>query len=453
MENNRGVRSKMQKVSQIIYARWVIPVIPKNTVFENYALIIEGDTIIDLLPQDQAKEKYHAKTVEHFNNHALMPGMINAHTHLAMSYFRGLADDLPLESWLNEYIWPAESATLSPQMVFEGTTHALAECIRSGVTTANDHYFFPESVIKAVDQAGTRAVIANCIFNFPLPWINNTHSYFAHTKETISTVASHPRIYPAIGPHAPYTVDDTTMEEVHKLVDLHKLPMHIHMHESKAEVETYQTAHGKSALEHFYNKGWLNQYTIAVHMTQLSQNELDIVEETKLSVVHCPESNMKLSSGAFPWKALADKNINIALGTDGAASNNDLDMFGEMKSASFLAKLQFGADALKAHQVLEMATINGAKALHIDHLVGSLEKGKKADFIVIDLDQPETQPVYNPIAQIAYAASRSQVTDVWCDGKKLLCNYNLTTIDLGAVTHNQKHWAEKVVDSVKQKNV
>ncbi|WP_119343128.1 TRZ/ATZ family hydrolase [Facilibium subflavum] len=434
----------MQQVEKIIHGRWIIPIVPQNTILQNHALIIDQHKIIDILPSSDALIKYQSNTIERFNDHAIMPGLINAHTHLAMNFFRGLADDLPLERWLNDYIWPSESATLSSEMVLDGTKHALSECIRTGVTCVNDHYFYPQSVIEAIDQAGIRARVANCIFNFPLPWVKNIETYFNDTLTTINSTKNHPRIYPAIGPHAPYTVDDQVMAKVTKLAQKHQVPVHIHLHESSQEVSNYIKVHGKTAIQHFSEQGWLNAYTIAVHMTQISDDELITIANNNVNIVHCPESNMKLSSGMFPWKRLKDNGINIALGTDGAASNNDLDMFGEMKSAAFLAKLQFGAENVHDFEILEMATINGAKALHLDEKIGSLETGKQADFIAIDLNQPETQPVYNPISQIVYAASRAQVTDVWCAGKRLLKNRELLTINKAENDQNQYKWAQKV---------
>ena len=440
----------MKTVDQIVNARWVIPIIPQETILNHHAIVIDQGKIINMLPQQEVYEHYTAKEVSNFNHHAITPGFINAHTHLAMSLFKGFADDLDLDVWLNQHIWPAESANVSADMVYQGTRLALAELIRSGVTCVNDTYFFPRQVIQAIDEAQMRGVVANGIFNFPTSWVSSPDEHITIAIETIKQLKDYKRINAALGPHAPYTTDDAIMEKMTSLSKQYKTPVHIHLHETEKEVFDYKQKTELSPIEYFAKKGWLHEYFIAVHVTQLTENEAQILATNKVSVVHCPESNMKLSSGAFPWKMLKEKGVNIALGTDGSASNNDLDMFGEIKSASFLAKLQYGPEHLNAYQALEMLTINGAKALHIEDQVGSLEIGKQADLIAIDLYQPETLPVYNPVSQIIYAASRCQVTDVWCNGQKLLNKRELQTINLVELYDAQQLWQSKIINSVKK---
>ena len=431
------------QVKTIINADWIIPVVPKNTILENHSLIVNNDYILDILPQNKVSEKYVSDEIHNLKGHAITPGFVNAHTHLAMSLMKGFADDLPLHEWLNDYIWPAESEILSEEMVYDGTKLALAELIRGGVTCVNDHYFFPDKIVKCMNEIGIRGVVANCIFNFPLPWAQN---HINISVENIKNLSGHPLIKAALGPHSPYVTDDMIMKKVCELSNQYKIPVHIHLHETTEEITTYKKKKGQSPIEYFDKQGWLNEYSIAVHVVHLTDHEAHILAKNKVSVVHCPESNMKLSSGKFPWDLLKKYEVNIALGTDGSTSNNDLDMFGEIKTASFLAKLQFGPKSMKSTEALEMLTINGAKALHLDHLIGSLEIGKKADFISIDLHTPETLPIYNPISQLIYACSRSQVKNVWCNGNQLMAKRALTTIDLENIYIQQNIWKSKLIN-------
>ncbi|MCF6775862.1 TRZ/ATZ family hydrolase [Thiotrichales bacterium 19X7-9] len=439
----------MKPVDSIINARWVLPIRPENEVLENYALVISNGVIIDLLPQAEAAKAYLATEVFNRNDHVLMPGLVNAHTHLAMSYYRGLKDDVALQTWLSDYIWPAERKTISAEYVYDATLHALAECIRGGVTCVNDHYFHMDEVAKACTKAGVRGRLAHCIYHFQTPWATSADECFNHQEILINLLNDNDLLSVAIGPHSPYGVDDQIMQRVHLLSNEYDLPIHIHLHETQKEIDEFIQTYGQSPVKHYASKGWLSDQFIAVHMTALDNEEIDLLAKHAVNVVHCPESNMKLSSGISPVQKLIDQGINVALGTDGSASNNDIDMISEMRSAAFLAKVaNLDPEDLSAETVLEMATISGAKALKLDKSIGSLEIGKRADCISINLAYPETLPVYNPISQVVYAASRNQVNDTWVNGQCLMKDRELLTINENKLYQTQSSWHEKIISAI-----
>lgn len=439
----------MKIVDLIVNARWILPIAPENKILENYALIIKDHKIIDLLAQEKVSDIYQAETVINKDHHVLMPGLINAHTHLAMSYYKGVGSDLPLNQWLSDYIWPSESATVSAEYVYDATKHALVECLRSGVSCVNDLYFYMNDVASALSEAGMRGRLAHCIFNFETPWAKSVESSFEQAENLINNLKNNQLISVAIGPHSPYAVDDQMMQRVIQLSKIHNLPIHIHLHETKKEVDDYKEKYGVSPIVRFFEKGWLNEKTIGIHLTQLDEKDIDCIVKSKMKVVHCPESNMKLASGISPIQKLLDLGVTVAIGTDGSASNNDIDMISEMKSASFLSKIATGnPESISAKKALEMATINGAKALGFESEIGSLEIGKSADFIAIDFNYPETLPVYDPFAQIVYAASRNQVSDVWVNGKCLMDQYKLLTINNDGLNQNQNKWSLKINQTI-----
>ncbi|MCF6765121.1 TRZ/ATZ family hydrolase [Thiotrichales bacterium 19S3-7] len=440
----------MKHVDSIIAARWILPVRPENRVLENYALVINDGVIVDLLAQSEVDKVYTANEVFQRDNHVLMPGLINAHTHLGMSYYRGLKDDVTLHTWLSDYIWPAERKTISAEYVYDATIHALAECIRGGVTCVNDHYFHMDEVAKACSNAGVRGVLSHCIYHFQTPWAKTPDECFSHQEKLIELLKDSQLLSVAIGPHSPYGVNDEIMQKVYQLSSQNNLPIHTHLHETQHEVDEFVSIYGQSPVKHYASKGWLSDRFIAVHMTALDEEEIELLVENNVNVVHCPESNMKLSSGISPVQKMLNRGINVALGTDGSASNNDIDMISEMRSASFLAKVaNLNPEDLSAEAVLEMATIAGAKALKLDEAVGSLEIGKRADCISVDLLFPETLPVYHPISQIVYAASRNQVNDTWVNGQCLMKDRALLTIDEQQLYQKQLNWHEKIQSAVK----
>ena len=435
----------MQNIDLLIHARWIIPVEPAHTVFEHCAIAIHDGRIVEILPSDDVKQKFQADSEHHLTHHALLPGFINAHTHAAMALFRGLADDLPLMDWLQNHIWPAESRWVSSEFVHDGTQLAVAEMIRSGTTCFNDMYFFPDETARVADSVGIRAAVGLILLDFPTVWASNADEYIHKGIEVHDRFRNHPLITTVFAPHAPYTVSDAPLERVVMLAEELDIPIHMHVHETAHEVLEAQQNSQQRPLQRLKAMGLVSPRLLAVHMTQLTDAEITEFAETGAHVVHCPESNLKLASGFCPVHKLHQANVNVALGTDGAASNNDLDMLGELRTAALLAKAVSGeANALPAADALRMATINGAKALGLDHSIGSLEPGKAADMVAIQLDEIATQPVYNALSQIIYAAARHQITDVWVAGNQLLKNRALTTMDEKAVLQKARTWAEKI---------
>ena len=433
-------------IDTLISAHWIIPVEPENQVYENHSLAINDGKIIDILPTAQAKEKYSAFDEYQFDTHALIPGLINGHTHAAMTLFRGLADDLPLMDWLNKHIWPAEQQWVNPEFVEDGTRLAIAEMIRGGTTCFNDMYFFPDHTAEVVVASGIRATIGLIMIDFPTAWAKDPEEYLAKGINVHDKYKHNPLIRTAFAPHAPYTVSDEPLKKIYTDAEELNIPIHMHVHETWDEIEKSLEQYDKRPLQRLLDLGLLNERLIAVHMTQIEQDEIEIIAKYGVSVLHCPESNLKLASGFCPVNDLLLAGVNVALGTDGAASNNDLDMLGEMRTAALLAKgVVNDSSAVPAHSVLEMATINAAKALDMDDEIGSLTVGKQADVVAIDLNCIETQPMYAPISQIVYSCNRNQVTDVWVAGKQLLKERELTTLNETAVIEKTKLWQERII--------
>jgi 5-methylthioadenosine/S-adenosylhomocysteine deaminase len=423
--------SSPDNVDLILHARWIIPVEPAHTTLEHHSIAIRDGKIVAIASKDEITANFRAGTVNELTNHALIPGLINTHTHAAMSLMRGLSDDLPLMTWLNDHIWPAEGKWVSKDYVRQGTEHAVAEMIRSGTTCFNDMYFFPDAAGAVASAAGIRACIGLIVIDFPSAWATNWQEYLDKGLAVNDQFRNDELVTRAFAPHAPYSVSNEPLQKILTYSDELDIPIHIHLHETQDEIDQGMANHGSRPLHRLAELGLLTPSLMAVHMTHLQDDEIEHFSKTGAHVVHCPQSNMKLASGFCPVQRLQDAGINVALGTDGAASNNDLDMLAEMQSAAMLGKaVANDAAAVSAETALEMATINGAKALGIDDITGSLAVGKAADITAIDLSQLETRPLYNPVSQIVYAADRQQVTHVWCNGKALLKDRELQTLDM-----------------------
>ena len=448
-KTNRDKQLKDRETSVIvdtmIFARWIIPVEPVDVVHENHALVINDGRILDILPGDEANLRYQAFETRFLSTHALIPGLVNAHTHAAMALLKGLADDVPLMDWLNRHIWPAESKWVDARFVEDGTRLAVAEMIRGGTTCFNDMYFFPDATAAVASEAGLRASVGLIVIEFPSAWARDTAEYFEKGEKVHDEFRHNPLISTAYAPHAPYTVSDASLEKVAMLAEELDVPVHMHVHETADEVNLAVEQNGVTPLQRLRDHGLLGQRLVAVHMTQLDQEAIELVARYNVNVVHCPESNLKFASGICPVHALQQVGVNVALGTDGSASNNDLDLLGEMRTAALVGKGYAGdSRALPARTMLRMATLNAARALDLDKSIGSLVPGKAADITAIDLDAVETQPVYDPVSQIVYAAGRDQVTDVWVAGRQLMQNRELTTIDVDAVKQRALEWREKI---------
>lgn len=394
----------------LIHADWIIPVDPEDRVLTRHSLAIHNGRIQALLPTARARQDCQAAEELDLPGHVLIPGLINAHTHAAMSLLRGLADDLPLMTWLNQHIWPAEGRWVSEAFVHDGTQLAMLEMLRGGTTCFNDMYFFPDITAKAAAAAGLRAVIGLILIDFPSAWAEGPEDYLRRGLALHDQFRDHPRVRTAFAPHAPYSVGDAALRRVATLAEELDIPIHMHVHESRDEITQSLRDHGRRPLERLRELGLLSPRLLAVHMTQLEDAEIQELASAGVRVAHCPESNLKLASGTCPVARLLAVGVNCALGTDGAASNNDLDLLGEMRGAALLAKgATRDAAALPAQAVLRMATLNGARALGLEAEIGSLEPGKSADLVAVDLNYPETQPVYHPISQLVYACGREQI--------------------------------------------
>jgi 5-methylthioadenosine/S-adenosylhomocysteine deaminase len=438
----------MQHIDTLISASWIIPVEPRGRVFTDHTLAIDGGRIRAVLPRTQAYQAYDADNHFELTQHALIPGLVNAHTHAAMTLFRGLADDRPLMEWLAKYIWPAEARWVSDRFVRDGTELAVAEMLRSGTTCFNDMYFFPDEAARVASEAGLRAVVGLLVIDTPTVWAKDIDEYLAKATEVHDQCRNSPTITTAFAPHAPYSVSDAALARIQMLAEELDIPIHMHVHETAAEVNRSLEESGERPLDRLRRLGVLSHRLVAVHMTQLSAEEIGELAERGVHVVHCAESNLKLASGFCPVQRLMAADVNVALGTDGAASNNDLDMLGETRTAALLAKGVAGAaDAVKAADALRMATLNAARALGLDATIGSIEVGKSADITALDLGAPETQPLYDPVSQIVYACTRDQVAHVWVAGRHVLNERKLTTIDEQRLQGIADTWRERLQES------
>ena len=431
---------------------WVICVDSENRVLENHAVIVDDTQIDAIVPWPDACDRYQQIDSVELPGQALMPGLINAHTHLAMNLLRGFADDLPLMTWLSEHIWPAEKLHVDPQFVEDGTRLALAESLRCGVTCVNDMYFFPDTVAQVAGEIGIRASIGLITLDFPSAWAGDADEYLRKGRELYDSTSNAPLLTCMLAPHAPYTVSAETLTKIRRLSDQLGIGIHIHLHETRDEVEQFQQNHGTRPLAKMAELGLLTPQLAAVHMTQLTGNEIDTFANSGGSVLHCPESNLKLASGTAAVAAMIDAGINVAIGTDGVASNNDLDMFGEMRSAALCGKDKAGdAAALSAEQVLRMATINGAKAIGVDSVTGSIEVGKQADLASVNFNRLELQPVYNPVSHIVYSANRYDVSNVWVAGRQMLQNGKHLRVDEQALINNAREWGARINSGIAKK--
>jgi 5-methylthioadenosine/S-adenosylhomocysteine deaminase len=434
----------MQDADLLVLPRWIVPVEPAGLVLEEHALVVRGGRIVDLLPADFARQAWRAAETLELPRHAVLPGLVNAHTHAAMSLLRGLADDLPLMDWLQHHIWPAEGQHVNRGFCADGVRLAAAESIRGGVTCINDMYFFPDATAEVASAAGLRAAVGLIVLDFPTAWAQ-PGEYIHKGLEVHDRLRGDPLVRTVFAPHAPYTVSDAPLREVRRYATELGIPIQMHVHETAHEVESAVGADGRRPWQRLKDLGLVGPDLIAVHMTQLTDAEIADCAEHGVTVAHCPESNLKLASGFCPVAKLLAAGVNVALGTDGAASNNDLDLFGEMRTAALLAKGVAGdARALPAHQALAMATLAGARALGLEREIGSLEKGKSADFIAVDLAEAGTQPLYHAISQLVYAGSRHQVTDVFVAGRALLRARRLQTLDEDAILARAQEWRLKI---------
>ena len=431
-------------VDLIIEARWIIPVEPANVVLENHAVVINKGRIVAILQQDEASTLFYATQTQKLANHILIPGLVNLHTHAAMTLLRGLADDLPLMEWLEKHIWPAEAKHVSAQFVHDGTRLACAEMLRGGTTCFNDMYFFPKAVAEAAISSGIRAAIGLITVDFPTSYASDADDYLAKGLSVRDELINEPLLSFCLAPHAPYTVNDRNFTKALTLAEQCEIPIHLHLHETKQEIEDSQLSYGIRPIERLHRLGLLSPGLIGAHGIHLSNEEISLLAQHGCSIAHCPSSNLKLASGMAPIAELIERGVNVGIGTDGAASNNRLDMFQEMRLAALLAKAVSGqAQAINAHQALRMATLGGAQALGLENTVGSIAKGKAADLCAIRIDDISLAPCYDAASLLVYSAGREHVTDVWVNGTmrvadgELLQANEIELIKLAALWQNQ----------------
>lgn len=441
-----------ETVDTLLHAKWVIPVEPDCHPLVDHSVAVHEGRIHGIVSTAECKARYTAKRETDLSTHALIPGLVNTHTHAAMSLFRGLADDLPLMEWLNGHIWPAEQRWVDEEFVRLGTRLAMIEMLRSGTTCFNDMYFFPDVVADAAEALNIRACVGLIVLDFPTAWARDAEEYLRKGTRLHDELKEFELVTTAFAPHAPYTVSDEPLRKLRMLADEMDIPVHMHVHETAFEVEEAVKRNGVRPLERLSRLDMLNNRLLAVHMTQLLPSEIEAVAAAGVHVVHCPESNLKLASGMCPVARLVEAGVNVALGTDGAASNNDLDMFGEMRTAALLAKgISNSPTALPAHSALAMATINGARALGLERTTGSMVPGKAADLVAVDLDAPATTPVYDPVAQIVYASGRDQVSHVWVNGRQVMEDGALNRIDEEQCLREAVRFSEKLAESDRER--
>ncbi len=434
-----------QAIDLCIEARYVVPVDRPGTVLESHTVAVDGGRILALLPRDEARARFAPRSTIALPSHSLMPGLVNTHTHAAMALMRGLADDLPLMEWLTQHIWPAEAQHVSPALVREGTLLACAEMIRAGVTCFNDMYFFPEEAGRAALSAGMRAVLGMICIEFPTAYANDAQDYLHKGLVTRDALKHEPLLSFCMAPHAPYTVQDASFERIVTYAEELQVPIHLHVHETLQEIEESVQRHGARPLRRLQDLGVVGPGLVAVHAVHLDESEIELLAACGSHVVHCPSSNLKLGSGIAPVSRLMAAGVNVALGTDSAASNNRLDLLQEMRIAALLAKGSTREPtAVPAAQALHMATLAGARALGLEASIGSITPGKQADLVAVNLEAVELSPTYHPLSHLVYAVGRENVSDVWVAGRRLLDNRRLTTLDENELAARAAVWQQRM---------
>jgi len=423
----------MGKPQRIIGGKYLLTMDGQGTILKDGAVVIDGDIISEIGPTAELRKKY-PEAEELVEEHGLiMPGLINTHTHAAMSCFRGLADDLPLMQWLQEYIFPRE-AKLTGDIVYHSTLLSLCEMIRSGTTSFNDMYLFAADVAGAVDESGMRAWLGEVLYDFPSPNYGELENGFVYMEQLFAAYAGHELITITVNPHAVYTCSPDLLTRLGRVAEDQQTLFHIHLSENRDEVKTCRERYGVSPAQHLNNLGLLSDRMLAAHCVQLDDEEIMLLAGSGVKVAHCMESNMKLASGTAPVVGMLEAGVCVSLGTDGSASNNDVDMFGEMDTVAKVHKAaRMDPTAMDAETTLYAATMGGARALSAEALIGSLEPGKKADLIVLDLDQPHLTPIYNPASHLVYAARGSDVIHSVINGRIVMKNRKIISLDEQAI--------------------
>lgn len=441
----------MQHCDTLIVPRWCIPVEPAATILSDHAIVVVDGRIVDIMPDVDARKSYQPSVLVERPHHALIPGLINAHTHAAMTLFRGLADDLPLEAWLQDSIWPAEKRWVSAEMVRDGTELAIAEMLSAGITCFSDQYFFPELVATTAVDLHMRAVIGTPVVDFPTAWAEGAEECLSKGADLVhDPFADHPLISTCFAPHSTAVLSDEAFVELRVLADQLDVPVQIHLHETAAAVAESLRATGKRPLERLADLGLVNASLLAVHAVHMTDDEIEQIADAGVSVAHCPKSNLKLASGFARVTDYHAAGVKVAIGTDGAASNNTLDILSELRTAALLAKAVAGdPSTVSADRALRMATIDAAHVLGLERETGSIEAGKWADLCCIDLHRFNSQPVYDPLSQLVYTARADQVSDVWVAGRHQLDAGQLVNIDTDSLFKRSEEWQQRITQDMK----
>ena len=403
-------------VQTVIEAGWVMPMNPKGVVLPQHSVLINEGKIVSVVPSAET-EGIEADEVIRLPDHIVLPGFVNAHTHAPMHLLRGMGADLPLMDWLQTKIWPAEGKLMSPAFCYEGSLIAGAEMLESGITCASDHYFFSEDVARGLTEAGLKCSVSGIVIGFPSAMAKTTDEYIACAEKLFERFKNDPKVRVTFGPHAPYPVDDVALIKVRELAQKHNAYIHMHVDETQSEIEGSLKQYGIRPIERLHQLGLLSEKFISVHTVKADDKELELLAKTGASVVHCPCSNLKLASGFSPIAKMMRMGINVAMGTDGVASNDKVDILGETRLAAMLGKAVCeDTTQMKVGDMLHAATLAGAKALGWDDRIGSIEKGKDADLIAVDLGNIDALPVFDPASQLLYSAGREDITHVWVDG-------------------------------------
>jgi len=430
------------KADLVIKNGYILTMDENFTEYKNGSIAIKDGKILDI----GENINYEADEVIDAGGNLVLPGLINTHTHAAMTLLRGYGSDNPLKVWLEQYIWPVEGKFVSYEFVKDGTDIACYEMLRNGVTTFVDMYFYENAVADAVLQAKMRAVLCTGILDFPTPGAKTPDEGIEKTKDFIKEYKGSRYIYPCIGPHAPYTCSPQTLQKAMQVAEDYDVLFHIHLSETEHEVQDILNRYKATPVKHLDNIGVLNDRVLAAHMVHPTEEEIYLMAEKKVKISHCPESNLKLASGIAPVPKMIEAGITVSIGTDGTASNDDLDILGEISTA---AKLHKGYNKnpvlLNAKQALSMATREGAKALRLQDKIGTLEKGKYADIIIVDINQPHIQPMFDPYIQLVYSAKSTDVDTVIIDGKIVVRNKEVLTIDKSEILQKAKKWKEKII--------
>jgi 5-methylthioadenosine/S-adenosylhomocysteine deaminase len=449
--SGQNVNTDSKAVDLLISGGAVVTMNRERSVFENGFVAIRGERIVDVGDASLLKSKgYRARRVIDARGKAVLPGLINTHTHIPMTLFRGVADDVDLQDWLTKYIFPAEAKNVTRDFVVVGTRLGLAEMIRGGVTTYADMYYFEDAIAEETKRAGLRGVLGETVIDFPVPDNKTWEAAISYTENFVKRWKGDSLITPAIAPHAPYTVSAEHFDQVKALAEKYDIPILTHLAEAPTETKVIAEKHNTRPALYLEKIGLLSSRLLAAHVVHVNDEEIAILKQREVGIAHCPQSNMKLSSGAAPIPQMLKSNLRVGLGTDGAASNHDLSVWEEMDTAAKLHKLvTMNPTVVPAEQALEMATIGGARALHMEREIGSLEMGKRADLIIVDLGATHLTPMYNLRSHLVYATKASDVTDTIVNGRVLMRNRRLLTLDEENIKVAARKYQKQVSESLK----